>query len=428
MTTHDEKTAHATEKSVDDFTMFDPETMSEPNQFWNLLRETAPVHTDGGYTQVSRYADVQSVLRDADTFRNGSGSDDASSTPQTQGVQSFPAAEEVLANACPYRDVLAQADGEPHALHRRMVRSGLGTRRVRQLEEFIATVVDELLDDLVTGEPVEFMSQFCKRLPIQLISEIMGLERTREREDDVYRWAMAQMAHQTTPPQTEEEALSRAKDVVEFHQYVFKAVADRRETPRDDFLSELVANSEGVTEEELVLICVQLILGGADTSIAWLGEIFNLLLEHPDQLAELYADRSLVPQAMEEALRLESVVKYLFRTANHDTEVGGQTIPAGTLLALLLGSANRDDSVFPDAATFDIRRSDVRRHLAFGFGKHLCVGVELARAEVRIALEKVLERTSGISRVEGEPLPKHKPDFMVRVVDRLPIILHPAER
>ncbi|WP_175551761.1 cytochrome P450 [Geodermatophilus amargosae] len=418
-------TTHDVEKSVDDFKMYDSGTMAEPNEFWTLLRETAPVHRvdEGlGYTLVSRYADVQDVLRDPDTFRNGVARFFDKGSPHPDS----PAVAAVMADAAPYREVLGFGDGEAHARHRRMVRAGFTTRRVRQLEGFVSTVVDDLLDELVTGEPVDFVKQFCKRLPILLIGEIMGVE--KEREHDVYRWATSLMARAAAPPETEDDALRIARDVVEFHQYVYKAVADRRESPRDDFLSELVANSEGIDEHELAHVCAQLILAGADTTIAWLGSIFDLLLAHPDQLAELYADRSLIPNAMEEALRLQSVIKTIYRATSRDAEVAGQDIPADSLVIPLLGSANRDDAVFPDAATFDIHRPNVRKHMAFGFGTHLCAGIELARAEARISLTKVLERTSALSRVEGEPLPKYVPDFTIRGIDRLPMILHPAER
>ena len=419
-------TTHDTEKSVGDFKIYDPQTLAEPNEFWTLLRETAPVHSvaEGlGFTLISRYADIQEVMRDDDTFRNSVSGHFAS---QTSPHPDSPAVAAVMADACPYRDVLAWSDGETHALHRRLVRNGFTTRRVRQLEDFISTVVDDLLDGLVTGEPVEFMKGFCKRLPILLIGEILGVD--RDREDDVYRWATSLMARAAAPPDTEEDALRMARDVVEFHQYVFQAVRARREQPRDDFLSELVAQAEGIEEEELVQICTQLILAGADTTIAWLGTIFNLLLAHPEQEAQLREDPSLIPNAIEEALRLESVIKTIYRVTSREVEVAGTTIPADTIVIPLLASANRDESAFPDATTFNIHRPGARRHMAFGFGVHLCAGIELARAEARIALTKVLERTSAITRVEGEPLPKYTADFTVRVIDRLPIILHPAER
>ena len=418
-------TTNDTQKSVNDFKMYDPEILSDPQEFWTLLRDTAPVHTvaEGlGYTLISRYSDVQQVLLDPDTFRNKVSGHFAS---QTSPHPETPAVAAVMENACPYRDVLGFGDGEAHATHRRMVRSGFTTRRVRQLEDFVVTVVDELLDDMVTGEPVDFMKGFCKRLPIRLIGEIMGVE--KDREDDVYRWATSLMARAAAPPESEEEALRIARNVVEFHQYVYKAVAERREEPRDDFLSELVANSDGVDEHELVQICSQLILAGADTTIGWLGTIFNLMLEHPEQMAELREDPSLIPNAIEEALRLESVIKTIYRVTSREVEVAGTTIPADTLVIPLLPSANRDESAFPDASTFDIHRPGARRHMAFGFGVHLCAGIELARAEARVALTKVLERTSAIERVEGEPLPKYTADFTVRMIDRLPMILHPAQ-
>jgi len=421
----DEMTNQDAEKSVDDFQMYSLETLSEPHEFWTLLRETAPVHhvNEGiGFTLISRYADVQQVLRDPDSFHNDvSGAFASGNAPHPDS----PAVAAVMADACPYRVALAWADDDIHTRHRNMVRSGFTTRRVRQLEDFVSMTVDRLLDDIVTGEPVDLMKKFCKRLPILVIGEIMGLE--TEREDDVYRWASSLMARAAQPRESEEENLQIARDVVEFHQYVFKAVADRRAEPRDDFLSELVANSEGVDEEELVQVVAQLILAGADTTIAWLGSIFNLLLDHPDQMAQLREDPSLIPNAIEEANRLESVIKTVYRVATRDVEVGGTTITEGTVCIPLLPSANRDDSVFPDADTFDINRAGARRHMAFGFGTHLCAGIELARAEARISLTKMLERTSDIIRVEGEPRPKYVPDFTVRLLDRLPVILVPAD-
>lgn len=419
-------TTHDTEKSLDDFALYDPATLAEPNEFWTALREGAPVHTvDAGiqFTLISRYADIQEVLRDVDGFRNTVSGHFGS---QTSPHPDSPAVAEVMKGACPYRDTLGWSDGETHARSRRMVRSGFTTRRVRALEDFVSQQADALLDELVTGEPVDFVKKYCKRLPILVFTQILGVDPSRE--DDVYRWATSLMARAAAPPETEEDALRVARDVVEFHQFVLTSLRERREHPQDDFLSELVANSEGMEEEEMVQLCSQLILAGSDTTIAWLGSIMNLLLEHPEQERKLREDPSLIPNAIEEVLRLESVIKTFYRVTSRDVEIAGTTIPKDSIVIPLVGSANRDEAAFPNATEFDITRPDARRHLGFGFGAHLCAGIELARAEARVTLTKVLERTSAISRAEGEPLPKYTPDFVVRGLDRLPIVLYPADR
>ncbi|MGW4339760.1 cytochrome P450 [Rhodococcus koreensis] len=410
--------------SVDDFRLLDPATLAEPYEYWRALRESAPVHavSEGvGYTIVTRYADVKAALRDPETFSN------QLSRRFQSGMSAYKdseAVQAVMANACPYADALAFSDGETHNKHRKMVRRGFTLARVRELDALVEQTVDEFLDELVSGDEVDFWRRFCVRLPIRIIGHILGVE--GDREDDVKRWADAQVHRFGEPRETEEENLSIARDLVDFHQYLYAALAERREQPRDDFLTDLVQASDGVTENELVLICAQLLVAGAESSTSLIGSMVNQLLDHPDQLQKLREDPSLIPGAVEETLRAESPIKLVHRVTTRDVELGGGRIPADSLVLLMIASANRDEDVFTDAETFDITREDARTHFAFGMGSHLCSGAELARSEGRIALERLVARTSSITRAEG-PAPVHPPNLTVRALKTLPVILHPAD-
>ena len=194
----------------------------------------------------------------------------------------------------------------------------------------------------------------------------------------------------------------------------------------DDFLTDLLIESAaaGITREELVLIASQLIVAGAESTASMLGSMIDRLVDHPEQMAQVRADRSLIPAAIEETLRAESAIKSAYRFTTRDVEVGGNTIPKDSVVLLLLGSANRDEEIYPQADEFDITRQDPPTHLTFGFGIHLCAGASLARSEGRIAIGTLLDRTSEIRRLH-RPEPAHKPDLTVRKLQALPLVLVP---
>jgi cytochrome P450 len=409
-------------KSANDFRLLDPATLAEPYAYWQVLRETAPIHTvaEGiGFTIVTRYEDVITALRDPDTFSN------QLSRRFAGGMSAYvdsDAVKEVLADGCPYSDALAFSDGELHARHRRMVRRGFTTARVRELDEVITATVSELIDALPMGVEVDMWKQFCIPLPVRIIGHILGVDASHA--DDVKRWADAQVARFGEPRETEEENLRIARDLVEFHQYLYRQLRSRREQPRDDFLSDLVHAAEETTENELVIVCAQILVAGAESSSSLLAGMLDLLLEHPERVAQLRADPSGAAAVVEETLRAESPIKLVYRITTRDVDLGGTQIPEGTVVLLMIGSASRDPRAFPEPEQFMPGREDARKHLAFGLGTHLCSGAELARAEGRIALQELLRRTSSITR--GSHRPQHPPNLTVRAVRSLPVVLQPA--
>lgn len=413
-----------TTKSVNDFKLLDPGTLSEPYEYWSALRQQAPIHhvDEGlGFTIISRYEDVVTAVKDTDTFSSTLSRRFPSGMSQQQDS---PAVHEVMTQGCPYMDALAFSDGDLHARHRQMVRKGFTVARVRELDELIRDIVADLLDETVTSQEVNFWEEFCIPLPIRVIAHILGVDRAHA--DDVKRWADAQVARFGQPRESEEENLEIARNLVEFHQHLYRELRARRESPRDDFLSDMVAASEGITENEMVIICAQLLVAGAESTTSLIGSLVNLLLDDPARMQQLRDDPDLIPNAVEEALRLESPIKMAYRFVTKDVELNGQQIPEGTVALLFYASANRDEEFWSAAEEWDLSRSDARRHLAFGYGAHLCLGAELARSEARAALTALLERTSSIERAPGHDRPHHPANLTVRALDQLWVVLEPV--
>ncbi|TNC18718.1 cytochrome P450 [Amycolatopsis alkalitolerans] len=407
-------------KSPDSYELFAEGTLREPHEFWASLRSQCPVFPteEGiGYYVISRYADVTAVLRDTETFSS------ELSRRFKGGVSAYedsPAVKEVLADACPYVGTLNFTDGPRHAAQRRAVRRGFTVARVRALEELISNIVDELLDDLPSNEEVDIVPRLSVPLPVRVITHILGLD--ADKAAQVKRWGDAQVARFGHPRESEEENLEIARTIVEMHQYIIGQLEAREKEPRDDFLSDLLAGAEGVSRQELVLICAQLIVAGAESTASMISSLIDQLVDHPDQLAALRADRSLIPDAVEETLRFESPIKAAYRFTTRDVEIGGSVIPANSVCLVLLGSADRDDDVYDSAGRFDISTTEGRpNHVAFGMGAHLCSGAALARAEGRIVLEKLLDRTSDIRRIR-RPEPRHEADLTVRSLHSLPLV------
>jgi cytochrome P450 len=405
---------------------FDPDSLAEPFEVWSELREQAPVcpvsrnSLEGvEFTVVSRYRDVMAALRDPDGFSN------QLSRRFVGGHSPYEDTEEVkaiLANACPYVDALAFADGELHTRHRRMVLRGFSARRIRQLEGVIATLSAELVDSLPLDTELDFWHEVCNPLPISVMAEILGVH-----PDDAPRmktWADAQVARLNgQASEDEQEALEIARTMVDFHRYIIGQIELRRRVPHDDFLGDLVANSAGMSLVELVHVCSHLLIGGAETTASLIGSLLDHLVDHPAKLAALRADRSRIPEVVEEVLRMQAPIKLVYRVTTRDVELGGEAIPANTVVLLMLGSANRDPDAFPEPERFEEYRAGGTHHIAFGYGPHLCPGATLARAEARIFLETVFDRPLELCR-ERNIERKHRPNLTFREFSEVPLVLH----
>jgi cytochrome P450 len=180
--------------------------------------------------------------------------------------------------------------------------------------------------------------------------------------------------------------------------YLTRIVDERRQDPRDDLITDLVTaelDGEKLDDDEIYSFLRMLLPAGIETTYRSTGNLLYLLLTHPDQLAAVRADRSLIPQAIEEGLRYESPVLVTLRVTTTNASVSGVEIPAGAIVTSMLGSANRDPDAYTNPETFDIFR-DAKQHMSFGTGPHLCLGMHLARMETRLALNALLDRLPGL--------------------------------
>jgi cytochrome P450 len=367
-------------------------------------RDTAPVFYSDKMQcwVVTRYAEVQAALMDFSTFSNGT----LAAAPVPERFQgSVPT------------DFFAKSfnamDPPEHNPIRRMGHSGFSRERLNGYAALIAGAAGELIEDVRTDGRCELMGQFCHELSHRTITAFLGLPssdipRLKQLAEDLPR---AFTDHLT--PMGESERLERWGRITDLRDYFREVIAQRRREPSEDFTSLLVrATDEAgrplLTDDRIVTHMTEIVFAGTDTTANLIASAVLLLDRHPEQLARLKADFSLVDNAIEEVLRMRGSVNGLFRKATLDVEVAGQAIPAGALVYLAIASAGQDGAQFGAPQTFDISRREAVQHLAFGKGRHLCIGAPLARMEARIALAALFQKLPELRLVPGQTL-EHDP-------------------
>jgi cytochrome P450 len=310
-----------------------------------------------------------------------------------QGVGAGPIAELVASS-------LLALDGADHARVRRLVSHAFTPRAVEPHRPMMRTLVDELIDSFIADGQCEFMGAFADHYPVQVICHLLGVPR----HDHV---AFARWGDALTYVLSFELGL-HLDEVTEalghLQRYLDALIAERRTAARDDLVSTLIAASDGadrLSDLELRALIGGLLFAGYDTTRNQLGLAMSLFCEHPDQWKLLRDDPSLVPRAVEEVLRIAGTVSVTPRLAAQDIEVGGWSIPQGTLVALSLAAANRDPAGFTEPEVFDAR-VEREPQFTFGGGPHYCLGANLARAELQEAFA-ILARRLGEVRPAGEP-------------------------
>jgi cytochrome P450 len=217
--------------------------------------------------------------------------------------------------------------------------------------------------------------------------------------------------------------------VVEFQHTIIELAEERRREPREDILSDLVnarvEDERPLDEAELLSIVQQLMVAGNETTTSSLAEGMALLAQHPDELAKVQAEPSIIPNMVEEVLRLASASSGIWRVARRDTELGGEHIPAGAMVMLRYHAANRDPAKYDEPDRFLADRKNARTHLAFGKGIHMCVGNMLSRKEMTVTFQRLLPRIAGL-RLAGDELLAYPPNMMLRGLTRLPLAFERA--
>jgi cytochrome P450 len=417
------------------FDPFGEEHRNNPYPAYATLRREAPiarVEKNGAYA-VARYADVAWVLRQPALFSSTAmqtapmsgftaGTVDLSPDEVTRLVQAMESLPISLPEQLRSRSLIA-SDPPEHGPMRNLVNRGFTPRRIADLERRVREITRALLDALRGRREVDFVNQFSVPLPVTVIAELLGVD--LERRDDFKRWSDCAAAA-ATGGAGELGPIEILHGVAELSQYMIDVIERRRREPKDDLISTLVRAEDGecaLTLAEVVMFTVLLLIAGNETTTNLLGNTLLALMEHPNELARVRHDTSCIPALVEEGLRYDGPIQFLFREAKRDVDIAGVTIPAGALVMPLLGSANRDDAEFHDAARFDVSRTS-QGHLAFGLGNHFCLGASLARLEARVALEELLPRWAHFERLE--PRLEYIESYLIRGPKRLPLAVTPA--
>ena len=351
-----------------------------PHELFARLRREAPVHRhaeqDGpGFWAVTRYDEVVEVSRDSATYSSfAGGTMVADATPEQLFV---------------VRQMMLNMDPPQHTKLRALINKGFTPRMVAQLHERIGELARAIVDRVAQRGECDFVTDVAGELPSYVIAELMGIPLDDGRE--LYR--LTERMH--TADRSPEGLADGAQAIFEMMSYANGIRAEKRERPANDIASTLLAaevDGEKLTDLEFDMFFLLLINAGGDTTRNLVAGGMLELLRRPDALAALRAEPRLLPGAIEEMLRFCSPVVHFRRTATRDAVLGGQPIAAGDKVVIFYASANRDETVFPDADTFDIGRSP-NEHVAFGGGGvHFCLGANLARVEIRALFTEVLSR------------------------------------
>ena len=373
----------------------DPDTFTAgvPHAALARLRAADPVHwqpMDGepGFWAVLRHADVVRVARNPEVFSSSAG-----------GITVEDADDETLGRV---RTMLLAMDPPRHTTHRGPVSAHFRPRMIAALQERVRTICRQIMAEAAERGDVEFVGEVAAQLPNRVIGELFGLPR----RDWEYLRKLTERIAAGQDPDIGEPDDATVPGGVEMAGYAVElAAARRRDGLGDDLTSAILSAQFGdrpMNDMDFGGFFVQLVTAGNDTTRSLLSSGLLTLLRHPAQLAELRADRSLLAAAVEEIVRYDNPLHYFRRTATVDTELSGTPIRAGDKVAMYYTSANRDEDVFDDPHTFDIRR-DRNPHLSFGMGIHFCLGAHLSRLEGRVFFDELLDAFSGIE-LTGDPV------------------------
>jgi cytochrome P450 len=312
--------------------------------------------------------------------------------------------------------------GKEHHDHRNLVAKAFRATALERWEpSVIAPVCDQLVDEIKNGGQADLVKAVTFEFPTRIISTLLGLPR----EDlDLFRRLSLDLISIPT------DIVAGLNAAAELHDYFLDQVEQRRRKLTDDIIGDLVAaeiDGEKLTDEAIIAFLRLLLPAGLETTYRSSGNLLYLLLTHPEQLALVYQDRSLIPMAIEEGLRFETPLTMVMRTTTEEVEIGGKTIPPEAQIDMCMGSANRDESRWTDPNTFDIRRPR-QAHIAFAGGIHMCLGMHLARLETRVMLNSLFDRVKDLAFVPDDGTGEESKivGLTFRSPNKLPVTFAPA--
>jgi cytochrome P450 family 142 subfamily A polypeptide 1 len=373
---------------------------------YRWMRANQPVFRDrNGLVGATTYQAVIDAERNPELFSNTGGI-----RPDTPGM--------------PY---MIDMDDPAHLLRRKLVNAGFTRKRVTEKEPSIGRLCDALIDAVCERGECDFVRDIAAPLPMALIGDMLGV--LPEDRGMLLKWSddlVTGLSSHIDPAGIEAQAVMNA--FAAYTEFTMGIIAKRRAEPTDDLFSILVnAEVEGqrMSDDEIVMETLLILIGGDETTRHTLSGGTEQLVRHRDQWDALVADRSLLPGAIEEMLRWTSPVKNMCRILTADTEFHGTELRQGEKIMLLFESANFDESMFENADQFDIRR-DPNNHVAFGFGTHFCLGNQLARLELRLMTDRVLERLPDLRLVADDDVLPLRPANFVSGLESMPMVFTPS--
>ena len=406
--------------------MTDPIISARPRAFYAAMREHDPVHWDEklGMYLISRYEDIATIQQDPITFSVNKGYH----TQQAAGFQAE--FQEILQReGGGYHPDAIMSDPPYHTRIRKLMESAFTAHRVKDLEPKIERVVVDLIDSMSDRGSADAVKDFAVPLTIRIICEQLGLD--WEIKDKIVRWSIAVTA-QIGRMQDREQMIAHAREICDLQLYLTAKMKEREADPKEDMISDIVHaaidNGDGTFEKltfsEAISSIRALLIAGNETTATALGNMFYILATQPNVAAvlkESVDDDRLLNRFVEELLRIEPPVRGLSRMTTKEVTLGGKVLPAGSHLLLMYASANDQEEVFPQPRNFDISRPNIGRHLSFGGGVHRCVGLALARMEIKVAAREVVRRMDNIAlSIQPEDI-RYLPTVATQSIESLPI-------
>jgi cytochrome P450 len=407
-------------QALESYNLFAPETAEDPFAYYAALRAQAPVYRMPiGMWIVSTHALCLEAMLDPEAYSSkfiqamglpdGGSDDDADSGMPVVGPTTL------LAN-----------DPPSHTYFRKLVNKAFSPNRVKKISDAIEQISTDLIAKFEKTGRLEAVKDFAIPLPLTVIADQLGVP--RENLANFKKWSDASVVP-ISGMATPEQLVESVKLTQELQAYFVERIEERRAAPSDDMLSDLVyARLDGerpLENSEIVSLLMQFLVAGNETTTNLIAAALQFLLQNPAEFAKLEADRGLLPNAIEEAIRLETPVCGMWRVTTREVSLGGQEIPSGAMVMLRYASANRDETIFEDAETFKINRGNAKEHLGFGMGIHYCPGAALAREEARIGLGMLLDRLPNLRLAAGNDF-SHQPSMLLRGLKKLDLEFDPA--
>jgi cytochrome P450 len=403
----------------------DRDVQDDPYPYFAALRSVSPVYREPhfGVFVVTGYDAGLDVYNDSKQFS----SCNVVSGPFVPFPVPFEGEDvsdiiEEYRDTLPFSDQLPSFDPPKHTAHRGLMMRLLTPRRLRENEEFMGRFAETLLDDIIERGRADWVTDYASPFAQLVIADLEGVP---ESDHAQFAEGLANVSKQMTH-----------KPLEFLYEQFSRYIEERRANPRQDIMTELATATfeDGTTPtiDDVALLAANLFTGGQETTVRMLSFAVRLLAERPDIQQRLRDDRDLIPSFIEETLRYESPLRVQFRMARVHTNVAGVDIPAGSTLLLLPGACNRDPAMFERPDEFDIDRDNARLHLTFGHGVHHCAGAHLARAEGRVTLNHLFDRTSDITideDVHGPPDARRYsflPTYFLRGLSKLGVLVSPA--